>query len=69
MKKVRQIKAFRVFVWNTFNGIITLLTTLLLMQTDDRWIGIAPIIMSGLSFLTKFINNKYFNDLGVNNEG
>jgi len=61
--KLRQYKPFRVLVWNTINGIITLATTRLLAQTNQDLILIAPFIMSGLSILTKRLNVTYFNDL------
>ena len=58
-------KPFRVFIWNTLNGIITLATTWLMAQSNPQLVVFAPFIMSGLSLLTKYLNNKYFNDLGV----
>jgi hypothetical protein len=63
LKKLWTIKAFRVFAWNTFNGIITLISSLLLMQVNPTLVALAPIIMSGLNMFTKYINKKYFNDL------
>lgn len=65
MQKLRNYKPFRVFCWNTINGIITLFSTRLLAQTDVRLVALAPIIMSVLSMITKYLNTKYFWDLWV----
>ena len=65
IKNLRQKKEVRTFVWNTFNGIITLVSTLVLASKEPMLITVAPIIMSWLSLLTKHVNKKYFNDLWV----
>ena len=63
LQKLWNFKPFRVFVWNTFNGAITLLLTYLATLADPRFVVIAPFVMSGLSVLTKYINTMYFGDL------
>jgi hypothetical protein len=67
MKKLRNIKEVRVFVWNTFNWLITLISTLALAQTEPTLVALAPVIMAWLTMITKYVNKKYFNDLWVTN--
>ena len=62
--KLRQIKAVRVFAWQTFNGFITLTITVIGSITlDERFIFILPFVYSLLNAFTKHINTKYFGDL------
>ena len=56
LKKLRQNKQFRVFVFTTINGAITVALTLLAMTQSTYLIAIAPPLMSILNGLTKYIN-------------
>jgi hypothetical protein len=67
--ELRQRKDFRVFCFTTFNALISfVLTYLASTQIDPRLIAIAPFLVAFLNVLTKYINEKYFGDLGVKKE-
>lgn len=59
MTNLRQNKDVRVFVFNTFNALITLLVTY--VTGSEYSILLVPVI----NFVTKYINTKYFGDIGV----
>ncbi len=65
LKRLWQYKPFRVFIWNVFNGAITLVTTRYVAQTNPNLVAIAPLVMASLTLITKWINNRFFNDLWV----
>lgn len=59
MKQLRQNKDVRVFAWTVFNAVVTFGITLL---TGSEY---AVFVLPILNIVTKYINTKYFNDLGV----
>jgi hypothetical protein len=61
MKKLRAKKWFRVLTWNIFNAVLTAVIAFF-TETPKEF---TPIILIALNFITKYVNNTYFNDLGV----
>lgn len=55
----RQNKDFRVFVWQVFNAVITFAITYI---TGSEY---AVFVLPVLNFITKYVNTKYFGDVGV----
>lgn len=68
MKKLRASKDFRVFVRTVFNAGIAYVWTLLSGLTGEAAILVAGFAIPFLNLLTKYINNKWFNDIGVTKE-
>lgn len=64
MIKLRQNKAVRVFIRQTFNGFVTLLIAYL-GDMQGEYAVLLPIIYAVINAGTKWINTTYFNDLGV----
>lgn len=56
---MRQNKDFRIFVFTTFNALISLGIAYL---TDTEF---AVLLIPVLNLITKYINTTYFNDIGV----
>ena len=68
MKKLRQKKAFRVFVFNTFTAFIALLTWYLSYLAGLDWtisIVATTFLIPVLASASKFINVYVFDDIGV----
>lgn len=59
MTQLRQNKDVRVFAWTVLNAIITLIIS---YATGSTY---AVLLVPVLNYITKQINTKYFNDLGV----
>lgn len=64
MINLRQNKAVRVFIRQTFNGFVTLLIAYL-GDMQGEYAVLLPIIYAVINAWTKWVNTKYFNDLGV----
>ena len=62
MKKLRQKKEFRVFVFTVFNAFISFV---LFELTLPEYVGLSVFLVPILNYITKRINVKYFSDLGV----
>ena len=55
-------KPLRVFIWNVFNaGVVYLGTYLLLPEYAPYSVFLVPV----LNRITKYVNTRWFNDLGV----
>lgn len=59
MKQLRQNKDVRVFARTVLNAVITLAISYI---TDSPY---AVLLVPVLNQITKYINTKYFNDIGV----
>lgn len=59
--KMRQKKRVRVLAFNLFNAAVTTAV----VHFSEAPGEIAPLVLIGLNMFTKFVNNKYFNDVGV----
>lgn len=69
LQRLRAIKQVRAFVWQTFNGFVTLIVTLLgTVAIDEKFVFILPFVYSGINALTKYINTVYFGDLWVSDK-
>jgi hypothetical protein len=64
IKSMRQNKALRVFVRQTFNGFVTLLLAYLADLQGD-YVVFLPLLYAMVNRTTKYINTTYFSDLGV----
>lgn len=65
MKKLRQNKDFRVFVWTVFNAVIAFVGTQLLNIQWPNAVIVAWLAIPFLNALTKFVNTKRFGDMWV----
>jgi hypothetical protein len=63
--KVWNWKPFRVFIWNVFNASVAYLGTYLLLP---EYANYSVFLIPVLNWITKYVNTKWFNDLGVNKE-
>lgn len=63
---IRQDKAIRAFIRQTFNGFISLLISVLWSYLVDPSLALLlPFINSGINALSKYVNMTYFQDLWV----
>ena len=63
---LRQNKATRVFIRQTFNGFITLLLTSIgTVEIGENFIFLLPFIYAGVNAFSKYVNTTYFDDVGV----
>lgn len=65
MTKLWQHKDVRVFVWTVFNAGITLVISFLSGLEGEQAVLVSALGIPFLNIITKFINTRYFNDLGV----
>lgn len=59
----RQNKDLRVFVWTLFNALIAFGGTALIRPELASY---SPLLVPFLNIITKYVNTKYFGDLGTN---
>lgn len=64
LKELRQNKAIRVFIRQTFNGFVTLLIAYL-SDMQGEYAVFLPVIYAVINAWTKRVNTTYFNDIGV----
>lgn len=67
LKHLRQNKATRVFIRQTFNGFVTLLIAYL-GEIQGDYVMFLPVVYALINSITKYINKKYFHDIGVLSE-
>lgn len=65
MKKLRQKKDFRVFVFTLFNALISFIGTQLAGLEWESAIIVTGLAIPLLNVLTKYANTKWFGDLWV----
>jgi len=64
LQQMRQNKALRVFIRQTFNGFITLLIAYA-SEAPAEYALFLPMVYAFLNSITKYVNSNFFGDLWV----
>lgn len=65
LKTLRQNKEIRTGIWKLFNAIVTIVLAWLSAQTTGDFVVVALIGKPVIEAISKYINLKYFGDIGV----